>query len=120
MKLKIGDLDVSPYLTSYKVGLNTIVSDDSGRNAQGDNLIEIVTKTPKVKIFCGFSPMTQTEMTAFLAAIGPFIVSVQYYDSRTGQIKTTTVNTGTPEQELYPNMGGEEIYKPFDLNFIEL
>lgn len=120
MLLKIGDLDCSGWLTEYKIGYNTIVSDESGRNAQGDSTIDIITKSPKIKVFCQFGPMTQSEMSLFLTAIAPFIVTAQFHDPKTNSVQTITVYIGTPEIDRYPNVGGETIYKPFSLNFIEL
>ena len=120
MLLKIGNLDCSKWLTAFKIGYNTIVSDESGRNAQGDSTIDVITQNPKIKIFCEFGPMIQSEMTSFLTAIAPFVVSAQFSDPKTGSIRTITTYIGTPEIDKYPNIGGETIYKSFSLNFIEL
>ena len=53
--LMLNGTDVSDLVKSLKVGYETLVSDDSGRNANGDTVIDIVNQ--KVKVYVTFRPM---------------------------------------------------------------
>ena len=116
--LKINGTDFSSLTSGLKVGYETLVSDKSGRNASGDNYIDIVNK--KYKIYVTLRHTTGAEMESFLRAIQSFIVEVSFLDPRSNSIKTITANTGTPEPEYYTIQDDLIIYKPMSLNFIEL
>ena len=47
---KIGNTDVSYLVQSMKVDMEVILSDKSGRNAQADNVVDIVARKDKVEI----------------------------------------------------------------------
>ena len=116
--LKINGQDFSNIVSGLKVGYETLVSDNSGRNAAGDTIIEVINR--KIKIYTNIRHTFEDEMAAFLAAIDNFVVNVSYLDPKTKTIKTITAYTGTPEPEYYTIQNGKVIYKPIDLNFIEL
>ncbi len=118
MILKIENLDASSLLSGYKVSYETLLSSKSGRNARGNNTIEIINR--KYKISCSFGPMTQAQMQSFLSAVQAYVLSVQFFDPRSGTMKTIRAYTGTPEPETYYADGTGTMYKPFNLNFIEL
>ena len=42
--LKINGTDVSDLVKSLKIGYETLVSDNSGRNANGDTVIDVINK----------------------------------------------------------------------------
>ncbi len=118
MILTLGTLDVSSYLSGYKVSYETLLSSKSGRNARGNNTVEIVNR--KYKLNCSFGPMTQEEMQRFLKAIQSYVLAVRFFDPREKVEKTIKAYTGTPEPEAYYVDGTNTMYKPFNLNFIEL
>lgn len=114
---KINDTDISHLVKGLKIGYETLLAETSGRNANGDTVIDIVNR--KVKLYVTFRPMFDHEMVEFLTLIKDYVVSVSFRDSKTNQLTTVTCYTGTPEPEYY-HIGNEVIYKDFSLNFIEL
>ena len=115
--LKINDTDISHYVKGLKIGYETLLAENSGRNANGDTVIDIVNK--KVKVYGTFRPMFDYEMAEFMNLIKDFVVNVSFRDPRTNQLTTIQCYTGTPEPEYY-HIGNQVIYKDFSLNFIEL
>jgi hypothetical protein len=99
------------------VGYETLVSDDSGRNANGDTVIDIVNR--KRKVYVGLRHTLDTEMQEFLGAIADYVVNVAFLDPETNQLSNITAYIGTPEPEYY-TISGKTLYKPMTLNFIEL
>jgi hypothetical protein len=116
--LKINDTDISHLVKGLKIGYETLVADNSGRNANGDTVLDVINK--KVKVYATFRPMDGDEMMFFLGLIEDYVVNVSYRDSKTNTIKTATCYTGTPEPDLYWLYNGQVLYKEFNLNFIEL
>lgn len=113
---KINNVDFSDLVTGLKVGYETLVSDNSGRNAAGDTVIDVI--NTKRKIYVTIRHTTFAEMQSFLAAVEPFQVTVTYLDPKTNTLKTANTYIGTPEPEYY-NIS-HTLYKPMNLNFIEL
>lgn len=117
MYFKINNADFSNMVSGLKVGYETLVSDNSGRNANGDTVIDIINK--KHKIYITFRHTTSAEMKSILNAIKNYVVNISFLDPTTGSLKTITTYTGTPEPEYY-TISNKTIYKPMNLNFIEL
>lgn len=115
--LMINNTDISHLVKGLKIGYETLVSDNSGRNANGDTVIDVINR--KVKIYVYFRPMTNVEMYEFLNLIGDYVVEVSFLDGKTRALKTATCYTGTPEPE-YLMINNRIIFKEFNLNFIEL
>lgn len=115
--LKINGTDVSHLVKGLKIGYETLLAENSGRNANGDTVIDIINR--KVKVYVTFRPMFDDEMMEFLNLIKDYVVSVSFRDSKTNQLTTITCYTGTPEPDYY-RIGSEVIYKDMSLNFIEL
>jgi hypothetical protein len=113
---KIGSTDFSDLVSGLKVGYETLVSDSSGRNANGDTVLDII--NTKRKIYITLRHTTVAEMQSFLAAIAGFTVEVSYLDPKTNSVQTAQTYIGTPEPEYY-NVS-KSLYKPLSLNFIEL
>lgn len=113
---KINNVDFSGLISGLKVGYETLVSDTSGRNANGDTVIDVINM--KVKVYVNLRHTTFAEMQNFLGAISGYTVSVQYLDPRDNTLHTINAYTGTPEPEYY-NVS-QTIFKPLSLNFIEL
>ena len=118
MYFKIGSQDFSPIVSSLKVGYETLVSDESGRNAKGNMVLDIVNK--KRKVYVGLRYTTADEMAAFLTAVKNYQVSISYLDPQTKALETCSVYIGTPEPEYFTIQDGRVLCKPMNLNFIEL
>jgi hypothetical protein len=118
MYFAINGTDFSDLVSTLKIGYETLVSSDSGRNAAGNTIIDIVNK--KIKVYTGLKYTTQSEMKRFLSAINDYVVQVSFRDPKSGNMKTITAYTGTPEPEYYTIQDGYVLCKPMDLNFIEL
>lgn len=118
MYFTINEKDFSHYVSSLKVGYETLVSDNSGRNANGDTVIDVINH--KIKLYTTIRHTTQDEMQEFLAAIKDYVVKVGFLNPITKELTTITAYTGTPEPEYYTIQPTMTIYKPMSLNFIEL
>jgi 5'-3' exonuclease len=116
--LMINGVDVSGLVKSLKVGYETLVSDNSGRNANGDTVIDVINK--KVKLQVTFIPMESADMARLLGAIENYVINVTYRDAKTNSNKTITCYTGTPEPDYYFIHKDRVLYKEMGLNFIEL
>lgn len=116
--LSINGTDVSHLVKSLRVGYETLVADNSGRNANGDTVLDIINH--KVKLYVTFRPMDGTDMSSLLATFSSFVIPVTYMDSKTNAIKTITCYTGTPEPDYYWILGDQVLYKEMSLNFIEM
>lgn len=115
---RINNKDFSYLVGGMKVGYETLVADGSGRNANGDTVLDIINH--KYKLYMKFVPMGESDMQALLNAIQDYVVNVTFYDPRTNSNKTITCYTGTPEPDVYSFSGKGRIYKEFNFNFIEM
>ncbi len=116
--LKINDVDVSHLVKGLKIGYETLVADNSGRNANGDTVLDVINK--KVKVYATFRPMDGDEMQTLLSAFEGYVIPVSFMDSKTNTLKTITCYTGTPEPEYYWIHTNGVLYKEMNLNFIEM
>lgn len=115
---KVNNEDLSSLVSGLKIGYETLVSDNSGRNAAGNTVIDIINL--KRKAYVSFRHMDNTEMRKLLAAIDDYVVTVEFLDPKTNALVSMTAYTGTPEPEYYTIQSKTVIYKPMELNFIEL
>lgn len=116
---KIGNTDFSNMVSGLKCGFEVLLSENSGRNAAGDTVVDIVNR--KDKIYVTTKYLTDDEMEIFLSAVSDFVVSISYYNPRTKAIKSNVkCYIGTPEPEYYTIQDGKVLFKPMQLNFIEL
>lgn len=83
---KINNTDFSHLVSSLKVGYETLVSDNSGRNAAGNTVIDIINR--KIKVYVEFRPMLDSHMNSLLTAIKDYVVNVSYLDPETQALKT--------------------------------
>lgn len=116
--LNINGTDVSHLVKSLRVGYETLVAEDSGRNAVGDTILDVINK--KVKLYVSFRPMNGSEMASLLASFSDYVIPVSFRDSKSNATKTITCYTGTPEPEYYWILNDQVLYKQMDLNFIEM
>ena len=105
-------------VAGLKVGHETLVSDKSGRNANGDSFIDVVNK--KYKIYVTLRHTLDDEMKLFMNTIEPYVVNVQFRNPKTKALTTITAYTGTPEPEYFTIQPNYVLYKPLSLNFVEL
>lgn len=115
---KINGDDFSHLVSGMKVGYETLVSDNSGRNAAGDTVLDIINN--KYKVYITLRHTTGQEMDDFLRAINGYVVEVTFKNPITSGLDTITAYTGTPEPEYYTIQADKIIYKPMSINFIEL
>ena len=118
MYFRINNIDFSNLVSGLKVGYETLVSDNSGRNANGDTVIDIVNM--KHKVYVTFRHMTGQEMQNLLKAIANFVIDIDFRNPETGALMTISVYTGTPEPEYFTIQENMVVFKPMNLNFIEL
>lgn len=118
MFFKINDIDFSHLVSGLKVGYETLVSDNSGRNAAGDTVIDVINH--KYKLYVTLRHTTQDEMDSFLGAISDYVVTVQFLSPFGTETLDITAYTGTAEPEYYTIQAGNTIFKPMTINFIEL
>ena len=116
--LIINNVDVLDLVKSMKVGYETLVSDNSGRNANGDTVIDVINK--KVKLEITFRPMESDDMASQLAPIESHVFDVTQRDVKTNSNKTLTCYTGAPGPEYYLIHDNRVLYKEMSLNFIQL
>ena len=67
MYFKINNIDFSDLVSGMKVGFETLVSDNSGRNANGDTVIDVINR--KTKVYITFRHTTNSEMNSFFIII---------------------------------------------------
>ena len=118
MYFKINDIDFSNLVSGLKVGYETLVSDKSGRNANGDTVIDVI--NTKRKVYVTFRHMTSDEMNSLLNAIKDYVVTISVRDPSTNAMTNIQTYTGTPEPEYFTIQKQLVVYKPMSLNFIEL
>lgn len=119
MLLKIGDLDVTQWLTSFEVEYEVLLSEKgTGRNARGNTVIDIVNR--KDKLICTFGPMMGDELKAFLAAIEDYVLDITFQNPKTQEEKNIQAYIGTPKVGVLLSGGTLTVMKGFSLNFIEL
>lgn len=120
--LIINGKDFSDIVSGLKVGYETLVAEDSGRNANGDSVISVINR--KRKVYVGFRHMMDYEMKELLTTVkfdrDSESLQVQFRDPQTNELTTITAYPGTPEPEYYTIQPTRVIYKPMELNFIEL
>lgn len=115
---KINNTDFSHLVSSLKVGYETLVSDNSGRNAAGNTVIDIINR--KIKVYVEFRPMLDSHMNSLLTAIKDYVVNISFLDPETKTLKTIQCYTGTPEPEYFTIQDNRKVFKQMSLNFIEL
>ena len=118
MYFKINGQDFSYLVSGMKVGYEVLVSDNSGRNAAGDTVIDVINR--KVKVYLTLRHTTAREMKEFLGAINDYVVNVSVLNPETGELTTFQTYIGTPEPEYYTIQAHTTIFKPMTLNFVEL
>ena len=115
--LIIEDVDFTSELESMTISQEVLLSSKSGRTARGNNVVDIVNR--KTKLSCSFRFMNGNRMQAFLEAVYPYVLTVQYLEPRTNTLRTMSAYIGTPEVPLQSLLGNKH-YGAFTLSFIEM
>lgn len=116
---KIGSTDYSDYVKGLSVSYETLLSKKGGRNANGDMVLDILSRKRVIEV--EIRPTNHTEMAALLSALYPFMVTISYRDP-----KTNTLVTGvecvidTPVPQYYTIQNGQKVlYQQLSLVFRE-
>lgn len=114
--LKAGGVAL-PIPSSYKISYE-VLDKDSGRNANGDMVRNIL--GTKVKIQCIFPMYTDENVFRLLLNVlkNPRI-SLEYYDIREDSYLTKTFYPSTATPEVYTLSDGKLISNELAINFIE-
>lgn len=115
--LKINGVDVSSLVAGLKVEYETLVSDKSGRNANGDTVIDVINN--KIKLTVDLRHTTAQEMRTFMGAIEDYVVGVDFLNPKNNQLTHITCYTGTPSPEYF-TISDRTIFKPMNISLIEL
>jgi hypothetical protein len=115
---KINGKDFSHLVSGMKVGYEVLVSDNSGRNAAGDTVLDVINR--KIKVYLTLRHTTDAEMREFLSAVSDYVVNITVLNPETGSLTTFQTYIGTPEPEYYTIQAHTTIFKPMTLNFVEL
>ena len=118
MLLKLGSLARSDFLADLKISYETLVSDESGRNANGDMVLDILGEKDKVQIKT--RPLQKEEMQTLLTAIAPYVLNITYMNPATQREKTIRCYTSTPTPAYKIYNGGQVLFDSLSINFIEL
>ena len=116
--LEINGVDFSKYVIKITYEPTVFLSEDSGRNARGDNAVDIVNR--KDKITCHFLPMNQSTATALLDAIYSYVFEVKFLHPRTNAMRTMLANVGQTQITLLNVYVSQNAYEETSLSFIEM
>lgn len=116
MIFKINNTDFSDFVSGLKEDYETLVSEESGRNAAGYMSFDIIGH--KYKVSVTFRPMFLNDIAALMAQLKQFSMTIEW-SSTDGTTHTANVYTGTPSVDwhLYNDRA---VTKPFTLSFIEV
>lgn len=115
---KIGNTDYSDKIQEIKIDYETLLSEDSGRNAAGDNVVDIINHKWKINLV--FCPMTATEMRSLFTAIQNYVVTVHFISPKNQTLTSISAYHSTPGPEYLLLKGNSIFYKGLSLNFIEM
>ena len=125
------DYDVSSWVAKngLKVDYEMLSADTSGRTADGNMHIDLVSNWLKHKVTVTFIPCTPSEVSAILQQIYSYIstangpdVPIKFYDPKTGGVTSDWVHTypGTPSITWNTLATGIQQTSTFSISFIEM
>ena len=116
---KIDDVDFTDYvLPPLEIEPIVLLSSKSGRNARGNNRVDLVNRKDKITV--NFKAFNHTEMQTFLAAIYDYVFNISYLDPHTDTLKTIQINRGDLKVSLLKAADQIKRYEEFKLSFIEM
>lgn len=103
----------------FSVGYQTIDSENSGRNADGNMVRDIITE--KVKLQCNWAPLSDSEISNLLRLMDQSFFTIEYPDAKVGGQATKTFYAGDRTAPTYSwNEEFKEIkWEGLSVNFIE-
>lgn len=116
--LKINGVAVKPP-QEFSVGLQDIHADSTGRNANGDMVIDII--AAKVKLDCKWGPLSDSEISTILKSIDGTFFTIEYPDPKVGGQASRTFYKG---DRTTPSYSWNDKFKSakwngLSVNFIE-
>lgn len=102
--------------TTFEVN-NLPISNNPERNAQGDMLIDLVTR--KIKVIVEWTNIPEAEVAKIERAIEPFIFNITYHHAGKGK-KTILVYHGDLTYSMKFYKQGNPIYGSVKVNFIQI
>ena len=117
MYFTINNKDFSGLVSALKPQFETLVSEKSGRNANGDTVVDVVNR--KIKLNVTLRHTTAAEMAEFLNALNDYVVNVAFLHPKTRAMATITAYHGTPEPDYY-TISDKTLFKPLSISFVEL
>lgn len=116
--LIINGVEVKPP-QSFSVGLQTIDSDTSGRNANGKMIRDIIAR--KVKLECKWGPLNDAESSTILNAVRGDFFSINYPDPEMGgqAIKRFYVGDRTAPAYSWNDKFKSAKWEGLSMNFVE-
>lgn len=115
---KIGNTDFSEKIQEIKIDYETLLSEDSGRNASGNNVVDVINHKWKINLV--FVPMTAAEMQSLFTAIQNYVVTVYFINPKTQTLTSISAYHSTPSPDYLTIKGNNILYKGLALNFIEM
>lgn len=114
---KIGNNDYSSYVNELVV--NNIANYNAQTNAAGDTVVDYINTKRNIEV--GIIPLTDAAMSALLADLASFNVSISFRNPRTKQLEEN-VNCIIPESNIsyYTIQANKVMFNGFSLNFQEL
>ncbi len=91
---------------------------DGERDSTGTMHIDLI--ATKYKLECKWNILNQANMTKILNATKSITFNVSFVDPETGVEKTINVYKGDRSTPIFKIVDGENVYKDFKINFIEL
>ncbi|WP_410496496.1 hypothetical protein QTL86_03520 [Cellulosilyticum sp. ST5] len=91
---------------------------EGDRDSTGTMHIDLI--ATKYKLECKWNILNQANMTKILNATKSITFNVSFIDPETGEEKTMNVYKGDRSTPILKIVNGENIYKDFKINFIEL
>lgn len=107
-----------PAPKKVSVSVQDLSSGSSGRNADGQMMIDFVAS--KRKIECEWPSLTTAEMSQVMQLISGVTFSVTYIDPETGAAKTITCYKGDRTAPVYWIIDGVVRWDSLKVNFIEV
>ena len=115
---KIGNTDFSDKVQGFKADYETLLSEDSGRNASGNNVVDIVNRKWKLNIT--FCPMSETEMQNLFTAISNFVFNVSFMNPMTKALTTISCYHSTPSPEYMTVLNNKITYRDLSMSFVQM
>ena len=111
--IKLGSTDISSYLKEYDVERNKLWT-DSDRNLDGTLKATFIGVFPKISL--GFTYLTEAQLKTLTGLLEPSVISVVWWDSKSGGYKTSNFYAGDYKFPMYDK--GRGLYEPFGVNLI--